>query len=214
MAVTSTVGAVRALEERVAVLTEEISQLSEQRAALRKQIHLFESKLGYLKLKRAVLRFLFWPLLIVTLICSMVITGVLVSIYEGTDGGGAGEPWFLAFPVAVAAGLAAHAAYKNGRRTDQPVGMEQLLEQEQALLAQIAETEAKLEEVEGKKRELLLRESDRVEAELANSTGSPDHAAPAPAQMVTEKECPMCAENVKQRAKICRFCGHQFEVVP
>lgn len=25
-----------------------------------------------------------------------------------------------------------------------------------------------------------------------------------------EKECPMCAEKVKQKAKICRFCGHIF----
>tara|TARA_B110000008_G_scaffold221989_1_gene222467 strand:- start:2944 stop:3792 length:849 start_codon:yes stop_codon:yes gene_type:complete len=24
------------------------------------------------------------------------------------------------------------------------------------------------------------------------------------------KECPMCAENVKQKAKICRFCRHEF----
>ena len=26
-----------------------------------------------------------------------------------------------------------------------------------------------------------------------------------------EKECPMCAETVKARAKICRFCGYKFE---
>ena len=25
------------------------------------------------------------------------------------------------------------------------------------------------------------------------------------------KECPMCAETVKARAKICRFCRHEFE---
>lgn len=26
-----------------------------------------------------------------------------------------------------------------------------------------------------------------------------------------EKECPMCAELVKVRAKVCRFCGHKFD---
>jgi hypothetical protein len=27
----------------------------------------------------------------------------------------------------------------------------------------------------------------------------------------SEKQCPKCAEAVKQEAKICRFCGHNFE---
>ena len=25
------------------------------------------------------------------------------------------------------------------------------------------------------------------------------------------KECPMCAETVKEKAKICRFCTHEFK---
>lgn len=28
-----------------------------------------------------------------------------------------------------------------------------------------------------------------------------------------EKQCPKCAEMVKQEAKICRFCGHSFEQI-
>lgn len=28
-----------------------------------------------------------------------------------------------------------------------------------------------------------------------------------------EKQCPKCAETVKQEAKICRFCGHSFEQI-
>ncbi len=28
-----------------------------------------------------------------------------------------------------------------------------------------------------------------------------------------EKTCPMCAEKVKQEAKICRFCGHKFDEI-
>lgn len=27
------------------------------------------------------------------------------------------------------------------------------------------------------------------------------------------KECPMCAETVKSKALVCRFCGHSFDVV-
>jgi len=41
-------------------------------------------------------------------------------------------------------------------------------------------------------------------------------APPSPKKAPTgpdEKECPMCAETVKARAKICRFCGHKFEAI-
>ena len=29
--------------------------------------------------------------------------------------------------------------------------------------------------------------------------------------IIENKECPMCAESVKARAKICRFCSYEFE---
>jgi Uncharacterised protein family UPF0547 len=31
--------------------------------------------------------------------------------------------------------------------------------------------------------------------------------------VVAEKQCPRCAEIVKEEAKICRFCSHSFETV-
>jgi hypothetical protein len=35
-------------------------------------------------------------------------------------------------------------------------------------------------------------------------------AAPAPGGPET-KTCPMCAEDVKAAAVLCRFCGHRFD---
>lgn len=29
---------------------------------------------------------------------------------------------------------------------------------------------------------------------------------------LAEKQCPRCAETVKDEAKVCRFCGHNFEI--
>lgn len=39
-------------------------------------------------------------------------------------------------------------------------------------------------------------------------------AAPTLAARSEEKICPMCAESVKAAARVCRFCGHQFEEQP
>lgn len=32
-----------------------------------------------------------------------------------------------------------------------------------------------------------------------------------PPVIVAEKNCPRCAERVKANAKVCRYCGHDFE---
>ncbi len=34
------------------------------------------------------------------------------------------------------------------------------------------------------------------------------------AAAVDEKKCPDCAEMVKAEARVCRFCGHRFDVAP
>lgn len=40
-----------------------------------------------------------------------------------------------------------------------------------------------------------------------------EHRSDTQASMenIDDKTCPMCAEKVKQQAKICRYCGHAFE---
>jgi len=38
-----------------------------------------------------------------------------------------------------------------------------------------------------------------------------ESSVPTPV-LIEEKNCPMCAEIVKKAAKICRYCGHKFEV--
>ncbi len=49
---------------------------------------------------------------------------------------------------------------------------------------------------------------DQARQSTASAPPPSEQKAPAGPD---EKECPMCAETVKARAKICRFCGYKFE---
>jgi hypothetical protein len=66
--------------------------------------------------------------------------------------------------------------------------------------------------------EIKVRFSSRQEAEfeaIAAALGSdgeaPEHEVTAAPAAGATKACPMCAEDVKAAAKLCRFCGHHFE---
>jgi hypothetical protein len=100
-----------------------------------------------------------------------------------------------------------------------PPDLSDLKQTVEDLQSSISDLEPLITDLRTKKRTLLLRESDKVEQAMAEESAElpdasvPDSVAEQPTP-ANEKECPMCAENVKQRPKICRFCGHKFEAVP
>ena len=61
-----------------------------------------------------------------------------------------------------------------------------------------------IEKIKKEKREIILK----YEREIKDSEN--DDFIKEEDFLVTEKECPMCAEMVKIKAKKCRFCGHMF----
>lgn len=51
--------------------------------------------------------------------------------------------------------------------------------------------------------QLIEAEHQRRLAELHSNQSNPDD----------QKNCPRCAESVKRAAKVCRFCGYEFEAL-
>lgn len=74
-----------------------------------------------------------------------------------------------------------------------------------ALARRLAEGERKIAQLKEEKRELLLSHEREIKADTAAVGPMVDLPEPD-----NEKECPQCAEMVKSKAKICRFCRYEF----
>lgn len=52
---------------------------------------------------------------------------------------------------------------------------------------------------------------DKVRQHIEGAMSAAREVKPAAAPVADTKECPRCAETIKTAAKVCRFCGHEFE---
>ena len=65
----------------------------------------------------------------------------------------------------------------------------------------------KLKSLKDEKRAFVLEQERKIK-ELKDDEMTEDFSI---TNLDETKECPMCAESVKIKAKICRFCGYKFE---
>jgi predicted RNA-binding Zn-ribbon protein involved in translation (DUF1610 family) len=208
MSITSTVGAVRALEERISVEEEKLQQLNSELKEVRRKIANAEAEYSFKKSWGTLWWLFSWT---GTLAAGFPACAFLIVMVAEGDA--------LAMVVSAILGFMGYFIFKR-RFWQRPVppDLSDLKQTVEDLRASISDLEPLITDLRTKKRTLLLRESDKVEKAMAEESAEmpaasvPDSVAEQPAP-VSEKECPMCAEDVKLRAKICRFCGHQFEVV-
>jgi len=215
VSITSTVGAVRALEERIAVEEEKLQELNSELAEIQGQIAAAEVEYSFKKFWGTAWWLFSWA---GTLACGFVFfLGMVVLLFDAPN---RPSDRLFTFMFSLMFGFMAYFIF-NRRFWQRPTlpDLSDWKAKAEGLQASISELESLIADLRAKKRTLLLRESDKVEQALAREgaeSSAPSVSEPVAAQPIpaNEKECPMCAENVKLRAKICRFCGHQFEAVP
>jgi len=71
----------------------------------------------------------------------------------------------------------------------------------------IDEISEKLEQAKTEKRDMVLQFEKEIKINQSKETITEDYNY----EENDTKECPMCAEFVKFKAKICRYCGYKFE---
>lgn len=128
-----------------------------------------------------------------------VLTGIVclgfaaVALCAGANAGDDGACLFVLGLVSGGGGL--YAVTREGPGSDDTA----------ELAERLAAGERRIEQLKVEKRDLLLSHEREIKADTAPVEPTIDLGEPE-----DEKECPQCAEMVKFRAKMCRFCRYEF----
>lgn len=179
-----TVSITEAINERIKVLGEDLAEHQQDLLAIQTSYNLYMAKKGTYNL-----------LFILT--CFLLAISILLMIIYGTDG--VNDP--ITGLSAIIAGLLVGVIdrlYDIRKNLSNSVDMEKLEELEKI----VEDLQNSLSNAKKEKQDILLQFDQEIQS-VKNLTDGAE-------VLEANKECPMCAEKIKMKAKICRFCGYQF----
>lgn len=180
-------GAIETLNEKIGILQEEYEALAKQKATLEKQILAARAKNAGVKIAMT--------LLIIIGSIFFILTFAMLSENEP------GSALFLGIFALLF--IVAGASLKERLE----INTDYLEKKCQEMQASIDKQKEEIDEYKTKKREIIL-EQERKLSEEHSETIDIDFSFD---DVKENKECPACAELVKAKAKICRYCGYEFE---
>lgn len=186
MEIQMTMGAVETLNERINILQDELSSLDRQLVNLKGQLGTARAK----DAGKKTLKIFFIVVSVLTFFMAFIglVSGApAVTILFGVVG-------FLF-------------VYVINTKLNDITEKDHILYKISELETSISKKQAELEQYRSKKKALIL-ENERKLSDSMDDTVDETFTFES---INNTKECPMCAETVKTKAKICRFCGYKFE---
>lgn len=177
-------GAVESLNERIYNLQEDLKELESQKTALITQKPVKKVKKIFFSTLGAVF-------LIIALVCFVLFIGLVC------EGEGVAIVYITLMIIFGVFAFACLSSELSDQENDKLERLEKGISLKRIVLSEYKE----------KKRELILENEKKLNDALKEK-----NTAKFPFENIAEdKECPMCAETVKAKACICRYCGHKFD---